>query len=158
IDIWCEDFGNSREPALLLVMGAGGQALLWPDEFCAALAAAGRYVIRYDNRDTGQSTCFDFAQSPYTLSDMARDAVGVLDAFGIERAQVAGASMGGMIVQTLAIEHAPRLRTLTSIMSSPSGASIMKGMLGGGAVLPGPAPKVLEAFQASLANPPRTAE
>ena len=156
IEIWAEDFGSARDPALLLVMGAGGQALLWPDEFCAALAAAGRHVIRYDNRDTGQSTCFDFATSPYTLSDMARDAVGVLDGFGIERAHVVGASMGGMIGQTLAIEHGARLRTLTSIMSSPSGASILKGMFGGGTALPGPEPKVMAAVAASTANPPRS--
>jgi len=156
IEIWCQDFGSKSDPALLLVMGAGGQAILWPDEFCASLAAAGRYVIRYDNRDTGQSSCLDFAQSPYTLSDMARDAVGVLDAFGIERAHVAGASMGGMIGQTLAIEHGARLRTLTSIMSSPSGASIMKGMMGGSAALPAPEPKVMAALAASAANPPRT--
>lgn len=157
IEIWCEDFGSARDPGLLLVMGAGGQGILWPDEFCAALAAAGHHVIRYDNRDTGQSTCLDFVKSPYTLSDMARDAVGVLDAYGIERAHVAGASMGGMIGQTLAIEHGARLRTLTSIMSSPAGASIMKAMLGGGGTaLPGPEPKVMEAVAASAANPPRT--
>ncbi len=156
IEIWCQDFGSKSDPALLLVMGAGGQAILWPGEFCASLAAAGRYVIRYDNRDTGQSSCLDFAQSPYTLSDMARDAVGVLDAFDIERAHVAGASMGGMIGQTLAIEHGGRLRTLTSIMSSPSGASIMKGMMGGSAALPAPEPKVMAALAASAANPPRT--
>jgi pimeloyl-ACP methyl ester carboxylesterase len=157
IEIWCEDFGSPRDPALLLVMGAGGQALLWPDEFCKSLAAGGRHVIRYDNRDTGQSTCFDFASAPYTLSDMARDAVGVLDAFGIARAHVAGASMGGMIGQTLAIEHAPRLRSLTSIMSSPAGAGILRAIMGGGAgALPGPAQKVLDAMQATLASPPRT--
>ena len=120
IEIWAEDFGEPRNPAVLLVMGAGGQGILWPDEFCAALVAAGHYVIRYDNRDTGQSTCVEFAKAPYTLSDMARDAVGVLDAFGVERAHVMGASMGGMICQTLAIEHAGRLRSMTSIMSSPA--------------------------------------
>jgi pimeloyl-ACP methyl ester carboxylesterase len=157
IEIWTEDFGSPRDPALLLVMGASAQALLWPDEFCASLASAGRHVIRYDNRDTGQSTCFDFATSPYTLADMARDAVGVLDALDVERAHVVGASMGGMIGQTLAIEHGARLRTLTSIMSSPSGASIMKAMLGGGgSALPGPEPKVMAAAQAAAANPPRT--
>jgi pimeloyl-ACP methyl ester carboxylesterase len=156
IEIWCEDFGSKSDPALLLVMGASAQGLLWPDEFCNALASAGRHVIRFDNRDTGQSTCFDFATSPYTLSDMARDAVGLLDALDIERAHVAGASMGGMIGQTLAIEHGPRLRTLTSIMSSPAGTSILTGMMGGVSALPGPEPKVMEAVAASAANPPRT--
>jgi pimeloyl-ACP methyl ester carboxylesterase len=159
IEIWAEDFGEPRNPAVLLVMGAGGQGILWPDELCAALVSAGHYVIRYDNRDTGQSTCVEFAKAPYTLSDMARDAVGVLDAFGVERAHVMGASMGGMIAQTLGIEHAGRLRSLTSIMSSPGGAGIMQAMLGGGdARLPGPAPKVMELMRASLEKPPRTAE
>ena len=156
IEIWCEDFGSTSDPALLLVMGASAQGLLWPDEFCNALASAGRHVIRFDNRDTGQSTCFDFATSPYTLSDMARDAVGLLDALDIERAHVAGASMGGMIGQTLAIEHGARLRTLTSIMSSPAGTSILTGMMGGASALPGPEPKVMEAVAASAANPSRT--
>ncbi len=159
IEIWCEDFGNARDPALLHVMGAAGQGILWPDDFCAGLAAAGRHVIRYDNRDTGQSTCLDFAKSPYTLADMARDAIGVLDAFGIERAHVAGASMGGMIAQTLAIEHPRRLRTLTSIMSSPAGGDMMQAMFGGGeAALPGPEPKVMEVIRAQTENPPRTRE
>jgi pimeloyl-ACP methyl ester carboxylesterase len=158
IEIWAEDFGHPSDPAILLVMGAGGQAILWPDEFVASLWEAGHRVIRYDNRDTGQSTCLDFASSPYTLSDMARDAVGVLDALGIERAHVVGASMGGMIGQTLALEHGSRVRTLTSIMSSPCGESILKGMMGGVSELPGPLPKVMEAAMASAANPPRTDE
>ena len=158
IELWTEDFGNPRDPALLLVMGAGGQGILWPDELCRALANGGRHVIRYDNRDTGQSSCFEFASQPYTLSDMARDAVGLLDAFGIARADVVGASMGGMISQTLAIEHAPRVRTLTSIMSTPLAASIMKLMFGGGepGSLPGPAPKVMAVAAARAGSPPRT--
>ncbi len=156
IEIWAEDFGHPSDPAILLVMGAGGQAILWPDEFVGSLWEAGHRVIRFDNRDTGQSTCLDFASSPYALTDMARDAVAVLDALGIERAHVVGASMGGMIGQTLAIEHPARLRTLTSIMSSPSGESIMKGMMGGAAELPGPEPKVMAAVAASAANPPKT--
>src|SRR5262245_7751477 len=92
IEIWTEAFGEPGNPTVLLVMGAGGQGILWPDEFCGALVDAGYHVIRYDNRDTGQSTCFEFAKNPYTLSDMARDAVGVLDAYGVDRAHVMGAS------------------------------------------------------------------
>ncbi len=158
IEIWAEDFGEPRNPAVLLVMGAGGQGILWPDEFCAALVAAGFYTIRYDNRDTGQSTCVEFAEAPYTLSDMARDAIAVLDAFGVDRSHVVGASMGGMIGQTLAIEHAGRLRTLTSIMSSPAGAGIMAGLMGQESRLPGPAKKLLDLLSASAANPPRSDE
>jgi pimeloyl-ACP methyl ester carboxylesterase len=117
-------------------------------------------VIRYDNRDTGQSTCFDFAQAPYTLADMARDAAGVLDAFGIARADAVGASMGGMIVQTLALEQPARVRTLTSIMSTPLAASIMKAMLGQAepGALPGPEPEVMAVALSRAGNPPRTDE
>lgn len=159
IELWSETFGSPRDPALLLVMGAGGQGILWPDELCRALADVGRHVIRYDNRDTGQSTCFEFATAPYTLADMARDAVGLLDAFGIEHADVVGASMGGMISQTLAIEHPARVRTLTSIMSTPLAASIMRIMLGGEqGSLPGPEPKVMAVAMANAGNPPRTPE
>jgi len=116
-------------------------------------------VIRYDNRDTGQSTCFDFAKSPYTLGDMARDAIGLLDALDVDHAHVVGASMGGMIGQTLAIEHAPRVRTLTSIMSSPAASSMVQAMFGGGvSPLPGPEPKAMRVVGATAANPPRTRE
>ncbi len=157
IEIWCEDFGRRSDPTLLLVMGAGGQGILWPDEFCRELASAGRYVIRYDNRDTGQSTCVDFAKQPYTVSDMARDGIELLDALGVERAHVAGASMGGMIAQTLAIEHGARVRTLTSIMSTPlAGSELMGTFAGQPGPLPGPEPKVLELFAKQAANPPRT--
>lgn len=157
VDIWTEDFGNPSDPALLLVMGATAQGILWPEEFCEALAAAGRYVIRYDNRDTGQSTCIDFSAQPYAISDMANDAIGVLDAYGIRRAHVVGASMGGMIGQALAIEHPERVLTLTSIMSSPLGVGITVAMTSGESQgLPGLAPRVLEAAAYAAEHPPQT--
>lgn len=131
IEIWTESFGDAGEPALLLIMGASAQGIYWRDAFIERLVAQGRRVIRYDNRDTGQSTCFDFAAQPYALDDLAADAVGVLDAYGIESADVAGASMGGMIVQALAIHHRQRIRSATMIMSSP---------LSGGAAAPGDLP------------------
>lgn len=156
-ELWTEDFGDPAAPCVLLVMGATAQGILWPEEFCEALAAGGRHVIRYDNRDTGQSTCFDFSRQPYTLSDMARDAVGVLDAYGVPAAHVVGASMGGMIGQVLALEHRDRVLTLTLIMSSPASASIAAGMATGAAgALPGLAPRVLELMAATIANPPTT--
>ncbi len=134
-----ETFGSRDDPPLLLIMGFGTQLIGWPRGFCQYLADGGRYVIAYDNRDCGLSTHFDgtpaaveeilaaasFGEferarslAPYTLSDMASDAAGLLDALGIERAHVLGASMGGMIAQTLAIEHPDRVLTLTSMMSS----------------------------------------
>jgi pimeloyl-ACP methyl ester carboxylesterase len=156
IEIWCEDFGSPASPALLLVMGASAQGILWPEDFCGELASAGLHVIRYDNRDTGMSTCFDFAAAPYTLSDMARDAVGVLDAFGVARAHVAGASMGGMIGQTLALEYPARVRTLTTIMSTPFGASVQQSMAPGASGELAAHPRLLAAMAAQLAKPPRT--
>lgn len=110
-----ETFGSPADPALLLVNGLGNQSLSFRDEFCEAFAASGYRVIRFDNRDVGLSTeCTD----EYSLSDMARDAVAVLDAVGVERAHVMGFSLGGMIVQTLAIEHPSRLESATSVMST----------------------------------------
>ncbi len=158
IELWCEDFGTLGDPAILLIMGAGGQGIIWPDDFCRALAAGGRHVIRYDNRDTGQSTCFDFATHPYTAADVARDAIGLLDTFGIERAHVVGASMGGMIAQTLAIEHPERVRTLVSMMSTPLGQGFVRMMSGESGPLPSPSPRVVEALAAQGSDAPATRE
>ncbi|MEE3279048.1 MAG: alpha/beta hydrolase, partial [Pseudomonadota bacterium] len=118
IDIWTEDFGDPSHTPLLLIMGATASGIYWHEDFVQRLVERNRYVIRYDNRDTGQSTCFNFDQTPYTLDDMARDAVGVLDAYDIRSADVAGASMGGMIVQALALQHRARINSATIIMSS----------------------------------------
>lgn len=131
-----EEFGDAGATPMLLVMGLGAQMILWREEFCQALAARGYRVIRFDNRDVGESSWMDDlgmpdvlavlgavtarqpVTAPYLLTDMAADAAGLLAALDIERAHVVGASMGGMIAQTLAIEHPERVRSLTSIMSS----------------------------------------
>jgi pimeloyl-ACP methyl ester carboxylesterase len=132
IEIAYETFGAPDDPPLLLIMGLGTQMLGWPDGFCRALEARGLYVIRFDNRDAGLSTHLHDAPAPdvmaavagdtrsasYTLTDMAADAAGLLDALGLPSAHVAGASLGGMVAQTLAIEHPRRVRSLTSIMST----------------------------------------
>lgn len=136
IEIEYETFGDPADPALLLVMGFAAQLTAWDSGFCQLLADKGHFVIRYDNRDVGLSTWFDdtnvdlmalmtafmtgqdLPHVPYTLSDMAADGIGLLDVLGIEQAHVAGASMGGMIVQTMAIEHPERVLTMTSIMST----------------------------------------
>jgi pimeloyl-ACP methyl ester carboxylesterase len=132
IDLAYETFGARSAPPVLLVMGLGTQMLGWRDDFCAALADRGLHVIRFDNRDVGLSTHLhdappadvmaalagDVSSATYTLSDMAADTVALLDALGLESAHLVGASMGGMIAQTVAIEHPPRVRSLTSIMSS----------------------------------------
>jgi len=133
IELCYETFGSPDDPAVLLIMGLGGPMGWWDSEFCTDLAEHGFFVIRYDNRDTGRSTKLRqhrvtrsdllkaFAgrvRPPYTLADMGDDALGLLDHLGISAAHVAGVSMGGMIAQTLAIEHPDRILSLTSIMSS----------------------------------------
>lgn len=123
IDIAYERIGSPDNPPVLLVMGLGAQLVAWPDGLCNALVDRGLHVIRFDNRDVGQSTHFHHGP-PYTLSDMAADAVGLLDTLGIASAHVVGASLGGFIAQTLAIEHPTRIRTLTAIMSSTGSSSV----------------------------------
>lgn len=136
IEIFYEDRGNPEAEVILLVMGLGAQMTLWPDELVAALVGDGFRVIRYDNRDIGLSQKFEGkrapsppvqvlrkkigfpAKVPYTLKDMADDGIGLLDALGIARAHIVGASMGGMIAQLMAVHHGERLASLTSIMST----------------------------------------
>jgi pimeloyl-ACP methyl ester carboxylesterase len=142
IELEYDSFGSPGDPALLLVMGLGAQMILWDEEFCEALAERGHRVVRFDNRDVGLSTKLDAAgtpsplevmqrvtrgetpQVPYRLGDMADDAAGLLDALGIAHAHVVGASMGGMIAQTLAIRHRGRVASLTSIMSTTGDPSL----------------------------------
>jgi pimeloyl-ACP methyl ester carboxylesterase len=132
VELCYETFGDPSDPAMLLIMGLATQMIGWHDDFCAELAGRGFHVIRFDNRDIGRSTKLSHVPPPttwqivrrdaraagYTLEDMADDAVGLLDHLGIERAHVAGASMGGMIAQTVAIRHPERVLSLVSIMSN----------------------------------------
>lgn len=155
IDIWNEDFGDPNDPSILLVMGLSTQGIAWPLELCTGLADAGRHVIRYDARDTGRSTCFDFAKTPYSLTDMAADAVGLLDALRIDAAHLVGTSMGGMVAQEVAIEFPARVRTLTSIMSTPA-VSTPEGRYSNG--LPGPHQRFLDVMAELVAAPPTTPE
>ena len=157
IEIRTEHFGNAGDEPMLLVMGATAPGVFWQDNLIQRLLDAGYFVVRYDNRDTGKSTCFDFAKDPYTLDDMAADAIAVLDSYGIERTNVAGASMGGMIVQLLMIHYPERLKSATVIMSSP--------MSGGGDTpelasddLPGPDPAWMEKLLEMAMNPPQDRE
>ena len=127
-----ETFGDAGDPAVLLIMGLGTQMVAWQEEFCEELAGRGFHVIRFDNRDVGRSTWLDHVRPPtrgeilrrrprlpaYTLSEMAGDAVGLLDCLEIEAAHVVGASMGGMIAQMAAAEHPDRVLSLVSIMST----------------------------------------
>lgn len=115
VELHFDSFGDPSDPALLLVNGLGSQCINYDEEWCRRFVAAGYRVIRFDNRDVGLSTKRPGVD--YTLADMADDAVAVLDANGVERAHVLGLSMGGMIVQRLAIDHPERVLTMTSVMS-----------------------------------------
>jgi pimeloyl-ACP methyl ester carboxylesterase len=115
VEIYYESFGNPADQTLLLINGLGSQCINFPEEWCEKFAAHGYQVVRFDNRDTGLSTKLDGIE--YTLADMAADAVSVLDALGVARAHVMGLSMGGMIVQRLAIDRPDRLLSMTSVMS-----------------------------------------
>ncbi len=116
--IAAETFGAAADPAVLLIMGAGASMDWWEPAFCGRLAAAGRYVIRYDHRDTGGSVSYPPGRPGYTSDDLFADAAGVLDALGVARAHVVGMSMGGAIAQLLAISAPGRVRTLTLISTS----------------------------------------
>lgn len=118
VEIWSEELGDPADSPLLLVMGANTSAMGWPDELVALLVAGGHRVIRYDHRDTGRSTRRDFATHPYDITDLARDAIGLLDGYGIGAAHVVGASLGGTIGQVLALDHRDRLRTLTVMITA----------------------------------------
>src|SRR5579863_459745 len=153
-----QTFGAPSDPPMVLVMGLGAQMILWEDGLCQSLAERGYFVVRFDNRDVGRSSQIltpppDLARvmagleslkAPYTLDDMARDTVGLMDALGLSKAHLVGASMGGMIAQLVAIHFPERVRTLTSIMSTT-----------GERGLPPPKPEV---WAAMTAPPPLTVE
>jgi pimeloyl-ACP methyl ester carboxylesterase len=116
VQIYYETFGDPAQPTLLLINGLGSQSINYSTEWCEKFAAEGFQVVRFDNRDVGLSSKLEGVE--YRMADMARDAVAVLDAIGVQRAHVMGCSMGGMIVQRLAIDHAARLLSITSVMSA----------------------------------------
>lgn len=162
IQIEYETFGDPSGRPLLLIIGLGGQMIHWDDDLCKDLAGRGHYVIRYDNRDAGLSTKFEEAgvpdlmeitgklmkgetiKPPYTLEDMAGDAIGLLDALGIQKAHICGMSMGGMIAQTIAVRNPSRVLSLISVYSSTGNPEV-----------PPPKPEV---FGLLIAPPPEERE
>lgn len=145
-----ETFGDDRPETILLVNGLGSQMTRWPEAFCEKLVARGYRAIRFDNRDTGRSTWLD--GQTYTLGDMANDAVAVLDAAGVQRAHIAGVSMGGMIVQRLAIDHPDRVFSMTSIMSAPGAQGTLMSTPEAAAVLNVAPPDPAADFEAFVAH------
>ena len=145
IQIEYDTFGDENSPALLLIMGLGTQMIAWDEEFCSLLADQGHYVIRFDNRDIGLSTKIEEAGIPdvmaamtaamsgeevmssYTINDMADDAADLLSALGVDKAHICGASMGGMIAQTMAFRHPNRVFSLISIMSTTGDPNLPQG-------------------------------
>ncbi len=137
IRLWCATEGDPENPALLLICGQGSQATDWDESLTAGLVAAGFFVVRYDNRDSGESTHFggvsvdmnavmsgDFSTVPYSLDDMAGDAIGLIDALDLDRVHLVGHSMGAMVAQVLAIHYPERVRSLTCISSTTGERSV----------------------------------
>lgn len=174
IEIEFETFGDAGDPPLLLVIGLGAQLVSWDVELCESLVDRGFYVIRFDNRDVGLSTkvpvdenldvmaemmkalAGEAPAAPYLLADMAADAVGLLDHLGIDRVHLVGASMGGMIVQQVAVEHPERLLSLTSIMSTTGDPEVGQPKPEVLAVLLDPAPAERDAYIAHSVEGSRT--
>ena len=159
VQIEYESFGSPENETVLLVMGFGAQMTLWPVELCEELVRRGYHVVRYDNRDCGLSQKFSElgqpdmgammtalmegkpVEAPYTLDDMAADGMNLLTALGIEKAHIAGASMGGMIVQTMAANHPDRVLSVTSIMSTTGNPEVPQGKPEAMAALTTPLPE-----------------
>ena len=135
ISLYYESFGDDAAPVLLLVNGLGSQCINFKEAFCERFAAAGFRVVRFDNRDVGLSSHLKGGPK-YTVDDMAADGFAVLDAVGARAAHIAGWSMGGMIVQAMAIKHPERILSMTSVMSAPGPIPVQRD------------PDVIEAFNA----------
>jgi pimeloyl-ACP methyl ester carboxylesterase len=117
VELCVESFGSPEDPCILLIMGAMASMVWWDTEFCLRLAKQGRFVIRYDNRDVGRSTCCPPGGMDYSFLDLVDDSVAVLDSFGIRKAHFAGMSLGGMISQAAALQYPDRLLSITAIAS-----------------------------------------
>jgi pimeloyl-ACP methyl ester carboxylesterase len=159
ITLCYETYGDPADPAALLIMGLGAQMVAWQQDFCEGLAERGLFVVRFDNRDIGRSTHlqgpppsllellrYSAASTRYMLADMAQDTAGLLDELEIDSAHVIGASMGGMIAQTLAVRHPTRVRSLVSIMSSTGGRRVGRPALSSYAIFLRKAPHERAAF------------
>ncbi len=121
LTLWTERFGDPAHPAVLLIVGASAQGITCPDPMVAHLVRRGLQVIRFDHRDTGRSSTVDFDRHPYGIGDMATDCLAILDAYGLPAAHLAGASLGGVIAQWLAVHAPDRVHSLTLLSTTPMG-------------------------------------
>ncbi len=149
VEIEYETFGDGQPETVLLINGLGSQMTRWPADFCEKLVAKGYRAIRLDNRDAGLSS---WPTEAYTLADMADDAIAVLDAAGVKQAHIAGVSMGGMIVQTIALNHPDRVLSMTSIMSATGEPETLRSTPEAAAVLNTAAPDPKADYEAFLAH------
>lgn len=147
LSLWTESFGDSANSPIILIMGSGGQGILWPTEFCKVLAGQGYFVIRYDHRDTGFSSSIDFDANPYNLLDIATDVVHILDDYQLQDAHIVGVSMGGAVAMLLGAHYPKRVRSLTLIATTIDFRPAFDAMLGVAAnhSLPTPSSAVIEA-------------
>lgn len=142
VELCVQTFGDDHDPAILLIHGAAASMIWWEDELCERLSKAGRFVIRYDQRDTGRSTSYPAGHPAYDMRDLAHDALGILDALGLQRAHVVGRSMSGGTALILAVDHPERVETVTFMATTP-----------GDPDLPPPTPEFMEAFEEEAPDP-----
>jgi pimeloyl-ACP methyl ester carboxylesterase len=124
VDLCVQPLGTDTDPPILLIMGTGGSLDFWEDEFCDRLVAGGRFVIRYDQRDTGQSVAYEPGHPGYTSADLVADALGIVEALGLPRAHIVGMSAGGAVAQLAALDHPQRVTSLTLISTSAMGPGL----------------------------------
>ena len=158
INLWYESFGEKQNPCFLLIMGGGCQGILWPDLFCEKLASFGFFVIRFDARDTGYSSYFDYQKNPYTLLDMAGDGVLLLDFLKIKKAHVMGTSMGGAIAQIMAAHFPDRVLSLTLLATTVDFRNLVNAVQGhstAGLPLSSPSQECLEWIEAFSESHPK---
>lgn len=159
LKLWYETFGKKTDPAILLMMGNSAQGIMWTDDFCKQLASQNRFIIRYDYRDTGLSSCINYDNHPYSLYDLMSDAIGLLDVLEIQKAHFVGLSMGGALAQLMAIYHSERVLSITCMMSSPDLSvknDAFKGKDTSKALLPPPKPDFVQAVIALNSVAPKT--